>query len=58
MIFCYIDESGTPEIPGNSSHYILAGLALPISEWKKFELSIEKIKKSTNYLIKKYTQHG
>lgn len=23
MYFCYIDESGTPEIPGTSSHYVI-----------------------------------
>jgi hypothetical protein len=30
MYLCYIDESGTPQIPGNTSHFILAGLAIPI----------------------------
>ena len=24
MYLCYIDESGTPDIPGNTSHYVLA----------------------------------
>jgi hypothetical protein len=24
---CYVDESGVPEIPGNTSHFILAGLS-------------------------------
>ena len=35
MHLCYLDESGTPEIPGNTSHYILAGLAIPIWNWKR-----------------------
>ena len=30
MYLCYIDESGTSDIPGNTSHFILAGLSLPI----------------------------
>lgn len=44
MYFCYIDESGTPEIPGTSSHYVLCGLALPIDSWKKCDKQIRKIK--------------
>jgi len=30
MILCYVDESGTPDIPGNTSHYILTGLSYNI----------------------------
>ncbi|MBN1649214.1 MAG: DUF3800 domain-containing protein, partial [Spirochaetales bacterium] len=52
MLLCYIDESGTPELSGNTSHYILAGLAIPIEDWKKFETDIERIKKKY-YLIGK-----
>lgn len=44
MYICYIDESGTPQIPGNTSHYILAGLAIPIVEWKNCDSLISKIK--------------
>lgn len=44
MYFCYIDESGTPEIPGTSSHYVLCGLAIPIDSWKKCDMQIRKIK--------------
>ena len=33
MYLCYIDESGTSDIPGNTSHLILAGLSLPIWHW-------------------------
>ena len=42
---CYIDESGTPQIPGNTSHYILAGLSIPIGEWKKHDNQIQLIKR-------------
>ncbi|HBY19227.1 MAG TPA: hypothetical protein DEH00_08680 [Candidatus Marinimicrobia bacterium] len=44
MHITYIDESGTPEIPGNSSHYVLAGLSIPIDKWKKCERDVQKIK--------------
>ena len=45
MYFCYIDESGTPEIPGTSSHYVLCGLAIPIDKWKKCDNQIQAIKR-------------
>lgn len=44
MYLCYVDESGTPQIPGNSSHYILAGIAVPIWEWKNCDRQIQNIK--------------
>lgn len=44
MYLCYIDESGTPDIPGNTSHYILAGVAIPVHYWKDCDNEIEKIK--------------
>ena len=48
MYFCYIDESGTPQIPGNTSHYILCGLSIPIKKWKQCEKQIFQIKKKYN----------
>ncbi len=44
MYLCYLDESGTPDIPGNTSHFILAGLSIPIKEWKNCDSVIEQIK--------------
>ena len=44
MLLCYIDESGTPEMSGNTSHYVLAGLAIPVNKWKEAEQDIKKIK--------------
>ncbi len=44
MYLCYVDESGTPDIPGNTSHYILAGLAVPIQNWKDCDLEVESVK--------------
>lgn len=40
MYLCYIDESGTPDVPGNTSHFVLCGLALPISNWNAVEHEI------------------
>ena len=40
MYFCYIDESGTPDIPGTTSHYILAGVSIPVFCWKEFDAQV------------------
>ncbi|MCA1752852.1 MAG: DUF3800 domain-containing protein [Flavobacteriales bacterium] len=44
VYFCYIDESGVPQIPGNTSHYVLAGLSIPIHKWKYCDRQIQRIK--------------
>ena len=44
MYLCYLDESGTPELTGNTSHFILAGLAIPIWHWKDCEREVSKIR--------------
>ncbi len=44
MHFCYIDESGTPDIPGNTSHFILAGLVIPVEQWNSCQAEINSIK--------------
>lgn len=46
MYLCYIDESGTSDIPGNTSHFILAGLSIPIHRWKTCDYQIERIKRN------------
>jgi uncharacterized protein DUF3800 len=43
MYFCYIDESGTSDVPGNSAHFVLAGLSLPIWRWRTADLEISAI---------------
>lgn len=45
MYLCYIDESGTSAIPGNTSHFILAGLSIPIWHWRDCDREIEAVKK-------------
>lgn len=46
MHLCYIDESGTPDIPGNTSHYVLAGLSIPDEFWKQHHTRLEAIKRT------------
>jgi len=67
MLLCYIDESGTPEIPGNTSHYVLAGLSIPVQKWKFAENTINIIKNKyglnnkeihTAWLHRKYNEQS
>lgn len=44
MYLCYIDESGTSAIPGNTSHFILAGISIPVWHWRDCDRDIRKIK--------------
>lgn len=44
MYLCYVDESGTSEIPGNSAYFVLAGVAIPIWHWKTADRDINQIK--------------
>lgn len=63
MHLCYIDESGTSSIPGNTSHFILAGLAIPIWHWSHSDEELNSIKRRysledaeihTAWIIRKY----
>ncbi len=67
MYFCYIDESGTPEIPGTSSHYVLCGISIPIDKWKKCDSQIHAIKKKyglgeaeihTGWILRSYLEQS
>lgn len=44
MYLCYIDESGVAQTPGNTSHFILAGISIPIWFWKRCDQDIYFIK--------------
>jgi len=65
MYLCYIDESGTSDLPGTSSHFVLAGLAIPIHEWRSCERIVTGIKKKyelasveihTAWILRKYLE--
>lgn len=44
MHLCYIDESGTPDVTGNTSHYVLAGLSIPDNYWNLRHVQLEAVK--------------
>ena len=44
MYLCYIDESGTPDVPGNTSHFVLAGVSIPVWHWRDCDREIQAIK--------------
>ena len=67
MYLCYIDESGTADIPGTTSHFVLAGIAIPIYKWKNCENEINQVKRKydllqaeihTGWLIRKYREQA
>ena len=47
MHICYVDESGTPDQNDNenTNHFVLAGIALPVSKWRDADEEISLIKK-------------
>lgn len=67
LYLCYIDESGTSQIPGNTSHYILCGVSLPVKYWKTTHKKIDLIKKKyrlddceihTGWILRKYREQA
>lgn len=45
MYVCYIDESGVPDIPGNTSHFVLAGISIPIWNWRAADNDVAAVMK-------------
>lgn len=45
MRICYLDESGTPELTGGTSHFILLGLSIQGETWKSKDNEITVIKR-------------
>ena len=46
MYLCYIDESGTSTVPGNTSHFVLAGISMPIWHWQDCDRGLRVVTKS------------
>jgi len=44
MHLCYLDESGTPDTSGNTSHYVLVGILIPIWHWHNCDRDITNIR--------------
>lgn len=55
MYFCYLDESGTPEVGAQTSHFVLLGVAIPATAWRDKDLRIDRIK--AKYGIKNAELH-
>lgn len=64
---CYIDESGTSDVPGNTSHFVLAGVSLPIWHWRQADNQIAAIKSRyglqdselhTAWLLRRYLEQS
>ena len=64
---CYVDESGTSDIPGNTSHFVLAGVSIPIWYWRQADQQITAIKAQyglqdseihTAWLLRKYLEQS
>ncbi len=67
MYLCYIDESGTSDIPGNTSHFVLAGISIPIWHWNTCDREVESIKRPIGlqdaeihvaWLLRKYPEQA
>ena len=43
MYLCYIDEYGTSDLPGNTSHFVLAGISIPIWFWRNSDEAVYAI---------------
>jgi hypothetical protein len=55
MYFCYLDESGTPQIAAQTSHFVLVGLAIPAAAWHAKDHRINAIK--SRYALKDIEVH-
>jgi hypothetical protein len=67
MYICYLDESGTPQIPGTTSHYVLAGISIPVWHWRDCDNEIRELKRRfdlldseihTGWLIRDYREQS
>lgn len=65
MYLCYLDESGTPEIGAQTSHFVLVGLAIPAASWQANDRQIDAIKDRhglkeaeihTGYMARRYPE--
>ena len=45
MRICYLDESGTPELSGGTSHFVFLGVSIQGETWKSKDQEINSIKR-------------
>jgi len=67
MYICYVDESGTPDLPGNTSHFVLAAISIPIWHWRDADYQVATIMKQygleekelhTAWILRKYLEQS
>ena len=67
MYLCYMDESGTPDVPGNTSHFVLVGLSIPAWHWRAADAPLARILAAWNmhdaeihtaWLLRKYLEQS
>ena len=46
MHLCYIDESGVPELNQGTSHFVLVGLSIEASDWRRQDHAVTVIKRN------------
>jgi hypothetical protein len=60
-----MDESGTSDVPGNTSHFVLVGLSIPVTSWRLCDGVIDSIKKKyqlssaevhTGWMLRPYSE--
>lgn len=65
MRICYLDESGTPELSGGTSHFVLLALSIQGETWKEKDSQITRIKQRfglsqaeihTGWLARRYVE--
>ena len=64
MYLCYLDESGTTGAStGDTSHFVLAGLSIPIWHWRDADRGVSRVLKAygladtelhTAWMLRKY----
>jgi hypothetical protein len=50
MYLCYLDESGTPQVAAQTTHFVLLGLAIPAAAWHAKDRRVSAIK--TKYALR------
>jgi len=61
MYLCYMDESGTFRIPGNTSHFVLAGISVPIWHWNDCDRELTgmvQIADLCSYALRRYLENN
>ena len=65
MYFCYLDESGTPQVGAQTSHFVLLGLAIPAAAWHvkdrranviKARYGLKDVEIHTGYIARRFPE--